>query len=124
MRGQYVVRIFEGNQETPAAFPDRDLNATRPVPSMRLRRAESARDLFHHVQERSALYEQVISALTPVRRFFSSFLWPTNPVINQNRQMATEVRTPDESPLEAANAKLVRRYFPDTQIAVSGSGSM
>lgn len=73
-------------------------------------------NVIHHVQERPALYEQVMRALKQGGRFFSIDPVAYNPVINQYRKMATEVRTPDESPLETADVKLARRYFPDTQI--------
>jgi len=43
--------------------------------------------------------------------FFSYDPLTYNPAINIYRRMATEVRTPDEAPLSAADIRLARRYF-------------
>ncbi len=54
---------------------------------------------IHHVQDRASLFEGMNRALKPGGRFFSYDPLAYNPVINMYRRMATEVRTPDESPL-------------------------
>jgi len=66
---------------------------------------------IHHVQDRAALFEGMRQALKPGGRFFSYDPLAYNPVINIYRRMATEVRTPDESPLTSADLKLARKYF-------------
>lgn len=66
---------------------------------------------IHHVQDRAALFEQISRALKPGGRFFSCDPLAYNPLINIYRRMATEVRTPDESPLRIADIELARKYF-------------
>jgi SAM-dependent methyltransferase len=66
---------------------------------------------IHHVQDRASLFEGMSRALKPGGRFFSYDPLAYNPVINIYRRMATEVRTPDESPLTAADLKCARKYF-------------
>ena len=66
---------------------------------------------IHHVQDRSRLFEEMSRALKPGGRFFSYDPLAYNPVINIYRRMATEVRTPDESPLTTADLKCARKYF-------------
>ncbi len=72
-------------------------------------------NVIHHVHDRPALYRQVSSALKPGGRFFSIDPIAYNPVINQYRRLATEVRTPDETPLNRGDIELARRFFPDVQ---------
>lgn len=66
---------------------------------------------IHHVQNRASLFEQMHRALRPGGRFFSYDPLAYNPVINVYRRMATAVRTPDESPLTAADVELAKKYF-------------
>ncbi|HEV3482789.1 MAG TPA: class I SAM-dependent methyltransferase [Candidatus Acidoferrales bacterium] len=66
---------------------------------------------IHHVQDRPRLFEEMRRALKPGGWFFSYDPLAYNPVINIYRGMATEVRTPDESPLTTADLKLARKYF-------------
>ncbi len=66
---------------------------------------------IHHVQDRASLFEGMRRALKPGGRFFSYDPLAYNPAINIYRRMATEVRTPDESPLTAADLKCARKYF-------------
>jgi SAM-dependent methyltransferase len=66
---------------------------------------------IHHVQDRDALFAQMYRALKPGGRFFSYDPLAYNPVINIYRRMATEVRTPDESPLTTADLALAQKYF-------------
>lgn len=66
---------------------------------------------IHHVQDRDALFEQISRALKPGGMFFSCDPLAYNPLINIYRRMATEVRTPDESPLRIADIKLAGKYF-------------
>jgi len=70
---------------------------------------------IHHVQDRAALFEQMSRALKPGGKFFSYDPLAYNPVINVYRRMATGVRTPDESPLTAADIGCARRYFCKVQ---------
>lgn len=66
---------------------------------------------IHHIRDRRLLFEQMSRALKPGGMFFSYDPLAYNPVINIYRRMATEVRTPDESPLTAADLKLAKEYF-------------
>jgi ubiquinone/menaquinone biosynthesis C-methylase UbiE len=66
---------------------------------------------IHHVHDREKLFAQIQHALKPGGFFFSYDPLAYNPVINLYRRMATEVRTPDESPLTRADLELARRYF-------------
>lgn len=66
---------------------------------------------IHHVQNRALLFERIIGALKPGGMFFSYDPIAYNPAINVYRRMATQVRTPDESPLTVADLKLARKYF-------------
>jgi SAM-dependent methyltransferase len=66
---------------------------------------------IHHVQNRALLFEKMSRALKPGGRFFSYDPLAYNPAINVYRRMATQVRTPDESPLTRADLKLARKYF-------------
>jgi 2-polyprenyl-3-methyl-5-hydroxy-6-metoxy-1,4-benzoquinol methylase len=66
---------------------------------------------IHHVQDRPLLFEQMRRALRPGGMFFSYDPLAYNPAINVYRRMATQVRTPDESPLTSADLKLARKYF-------------
>jgi SAM-dependent methyltransferase len=68
---------------------------------------------IHHVQDRELLFERMNRALKPGGRFFSYDPLAYNPVINLYRRMATQVRTPDESPLTLADLRSARRYFRD-----------
>jgi len=68
---------------------------------------------IHHVHDRPQLFAQMRRALKPGGIFFSYDPLAYNPVINLYRRMATEVRTPDESPLTRADLKLARQYFED-----------
>jgi SAM-dependent methyltransferase len=70
---------------------------------------------IHHVQERDRLFSQMQRALKPGGRFFSYDPLAYNPVINVYRRMATDVRTPDESPLTVADVRLAKRYFTNVQ---------
>jgi len=72
-------------------------------------------NVIHHVPDRASLFKQVQRALKPGGRFFSIDPIAYNPVINQYRRMATEVRTEDESPLTTADLALARGFFPDLQ---------
>jgi 2-polyprenyl-3-methyl-5-hydroxy-6-metoxy-1,4-benzoquinol methylase len=72
-------------------------------------------NVIHHVHDRAALYGQVVRALKPGGRFFSIDPVAYNPVINQYRRMATEVRTPDETPLATHDVRLARSFFPDIE---------
>jgi 2-polyprenyl-3-methyl-5-hydroxy-6-metoxy-1,4-benzoquinol methylase len=66
---------------------------------------------IHHVENRKLLFEQMSRALKPGGKFFSFDPIAYNPAINIYRKMATEVRTPDESPLTRADLALARKYF-------------
>lgn len=66
---------------------------------------------IHHVQNRALLFEKMSRALKPGGMFFSYDPLAYNPAINVYRRMATDVRTPDESPLRKADLKLARKYF-------------
>jgi len=66
---------------------------------------------IHHVHDRPALFEQIRRALKPGGTFFSYDPLAYNPAINLYRRMATEVRTPDESPLTRSDLRLANRYF-------------
>jgi SAM-dependent methyltransferase len=70
---------------------------------------------IHHVQERDRLFSQMQRALKPGGRFFSYDPLAYNPVINVYRRMATDVRTPDESPLTVADVRLAKKYFTNVQ---------
>lgn len=66
---------------------------------------------IHHVPDRERLFLQIRRALKPGGLFYSYDPLAYNPAINLYRRMATEVRTPDESPLTVADLKLARKYF-------------
>jgi len=66
---------------------------------------------IHHVHDRAQLFSQIRRVLKPGGSFFSFDPLAYNPAINLYRRMATEVRTPDESPLTRADLKLARTYF-------------
>jgi len=66
---------------------------------------------IHHVPDRAQLFAQIRRALKPGGMFFSYDPLAYNPVINLYRRMATEVRTPDESPITRADLKLAKSYF-------------
>jgi SAM-dependent methyltransferase len=66
---------------------------------------------IHHVQNRDELFLRISRALRPGGRFFSYDPLAYNPAINVYRRMATEVRTPDESPLTVADLKLAKKHF-------------
>ncbi|MDQ1410167.1 MAG: hypothetical protein QOJ41_1902 [Acidobacteriaceae bacterium] len=66
---------------------------------------------IHHVQDRALLFEQMHRALKPGGRFFSYDPLAYNPAINIYRRMASEVRTPDESPLTTADLRMAKKYF-------------
>jgi 2-polyprenyl-3-methyl-5-hydroxy-6-metoxy-1,4-benzoquinol methylase len=70
---------------------------------------------IHHVQDRDQLFSQMQRALKPGGRFFSYDPLAYNPVINVYRRMATDVRTPDESPLTVADVRLAKKYFTNVQ---------
>ncbi len=74
-----------------------------------------AANTIHHVQNRASLFEQVSRALKPGGKFFSYDPLAYNPLINLYRRMATEVRTPDESPLKTRDIRLAGRYFEGVQ---------
>ena len=66
---------------------------------------------IHHVQDRALLFSQMHRALKPGAKFFSYDPLAYNPAINVYRRLATGVRTPDESPLTAADVQLAKKYF-------------
>jgi 2-polyprenyl-3-methyl-5-hydroxy-6-metoxy-1,4-benzoquinol methylase len=66
---------------------------------------------IHHVTDKPVLFEQIRRALKPGGRFFSWDPLAYNPVINQYRKMATQVRTEDESPLTFGDVALAKNYF-------------
>ena len=66
---------------------------------------------IHHVQDRALLFVQMNRALKPGGRFFSYDPLAYNPAINVYRRMASEVRTPDESPLTTTDLALAKKYF-------------
>lgn len=66
---------------------------------------------IHHVQNREALFNRMNRALKPGGMFFSIDPLAYNPAINLYRRMATEVRTPDESPLTLGDLQLARKHF-------------
>jgi SAM-dependent methyltransferase len=70
---------------------------------------------IHHVQNRALLFVQMNRALKPGGRFFSYDPLAYNPAINVYRRMASEVRTPDESPLTVADLRLAKKYFRSVQ---------
>jgi SAM-dependent methyltransferase len=85
-----------------------------PVPSNHYDFVYAANTL-HHVTEREKLLQHIQRALKPGG---TVFLWDPldyNPVINVYRQMATQVRTMDESPLTFKDVALARKYFPNAR---------
>lgn len=72
-------------------------------------------NVIHHVGERKGLFEEVRRVLKPGGLVFSWDPVAYNPVINIYRRLATEVRTPDESPLTRADFKQFRASFPDAR---------
>jgi 2-polyprenyl-3-methyl-5-hydroxy-6-metoxy-1,4-benzoquinol methylase len=68
---------------------------------------------IHHVTDKRAMYEQVLRALKPGGRVFTWDPLAYNPVINVYRNMATDVRTPDEEPLTFKDVELLGEYFDD-----------
>jgi 2-polyprenyl-3-methyl-5-hydroxy-6-metoxy-1,4-benzoquinol methylase len=82
-----------------------------------LRLTEASYDIIylantiHHVHDRDSLFTQMSRALKPGGMFFSYDPIAYNPAINVYRRMATQVRTPDESPLTRDDIKLARKYF-------------
>jgi 2-polyprenyl-3-methyl-5-hydroxy-6-metoxy-1,4-benzoquinol methylase len=66
---------------------------------------------IHHVHDRSSLFAQIRAALKPGGRFFAYDPLAYNPLIQIYRRMATAVRTPDESPLTAADVHQAKKYF-------------
>ena len=70
---------------------------------------------IHHVENRRLLFQQMNRALRPGGKFFSFDPIAYNPAIEIYRRMATEVRTPDESPLTRADVLLARQYFSHVQ---------
>ncbi len=70
---------------------------------------------IHHVRDRDALFQKIHRALKPGGRFFSYDPLAYNPAIKLYRRIATEVRTEDESPLQLADLRLARKYFPNVQ---------
>ena len=70
---------------------------------------------IHHVADRAALLDQIRRALNPGGRFFSIDPIAYNPAIQVYRALATEVRTPDETPLRAADVRLVKKYFANVR---------
>jgi SAM-dependent methyltransferase len=63
------------------------------------------------VHDRGRLFAQIRAALKPGGWFFSYDPLAYNPAINLYRRMATEVRTPDESPLTRSDLEMARSYF-------------
>jgi ubiquinone/menaquinone biosynthesis C-methylase UbiE len=70
---------------------------------------------IHHVRDRDVLFQKIHRALKPGGFFFSYDPLAYNPAINVYRRIATEVRTEDESPLQLADLRLARKYFPNVQ---------
>ena len=70
---------------------------------------------IHHVVDRETLFASIRRVLKPGGRFFSWDPITYNPVINVYRRMATESRTPDETPLGLADLRRARRYFANVQ---------
>jgi SAM-dependent methyltransferase len=70
---------------------------------------------IHHIEDRHRLFGQMKRALKPGGKFFSFDPLTYNPAINVYRRMATNVRTPDESPLKKADVELARKYFRNVQ---------
>jgi SAM-dependent methyltransferase len=70
---------------------------------------------IHHVHDRARLFAQIRRALKPGGWFFSYDPLAYNPAINLYRRMATEVRTPDESPLTRADLQLAKKYFTNLE---------
>ncbi len=70
---------------------------------------------IHHVTDKRAMYEQVLRALKPGGRVFTWDPLAYNPVINVYRNMATDVRTPDEEPLTFKDVELLGEYFENVQ---------
>jgi SAM-dependent methyltransferase len=66
---------------------------------------------IHHVHNRTILFERMNGALRSGGMFFSYDPLAYNPAINVYRRMATQVRTPDETPLTIADLNLARKYF-------------
>ena len=68
---------------------------------------------IHHIHDRDCLFRQIYSTLKPGGRFFSYDPLAYNPIINLYREMASSVRTPDESPLTLKDIELAQQYFPN-----------
>jgi len=68
---------------------------------------------IHHIHDRDCLFRQIYSTLKPGGRFFSYDPLAYNPIINVYREMASSVRTPDESPLTLKDIALAQQYFPN-----------
>jgi SAM-dependent methyltransferase len=66
---------------------------------------------IHHVVDRAKLFGSIRRVLKPGGRFFSWDPLMYNPVINVYRRMATENRSPDETPLGRDDLQLARQYF-------------
>ena len=66
---------------------------------------------IHHVTDKPAMFEQVRRALKPGGWVYTWDPIAYNPVINMYRRMATDVRTPDETPLTFNDVALMREFF-------------
>ena len=66
---------------------------------------------LHHLTDKSALMREINRVLKPGGWFFSIDPLKYNPVINIYRQMATQVRTVDETPLSFDDVTQARKYF-------------
>jgi len=68
-------------------------------------------NVIHHVTDRRNLMEGIRRTLKPGGRFFAIEPLAYNPVINVYRNMATDVRTEDESPLRHSDIVMMKEYF-------------
>ena len=74
-----------------------------------------ANGVLHHVDIIPTMLE-IKRILKPGGRGFFIEPLPYNPAINVYRQVAKEVRTPDERPLNGQDCNKIRAVFPETEI--------
>lgn len=79
---------------------------------------------IHHVTDKPGLLHSAHRALRPGGYFASWDPVAYNPVINVYRQMASNVRTPDEFPLRTADARLLQSSFSECRMRFFWLGTL